>query len=152
MIHLTKRVLRLKVVRYFFTAAFATVVDVSVFYFALHYIYHQQVIHLFNLVSVSAHAASLVMSYSCGLVTNFYISKHYVFKESDLRTHHQFARFTMVALLVLVLNYFFMSFLIKHMEWYPTIARAVSAVTIGVLSFIIHKTFSFRVSNKEEVV
>lgn len=152
MIHLTKRMLKLKVVRYFFTAAFATVVDVSVFFIAIHYIFHEAVLQLFGNIPVSAHAISLGMSYSCGLVTNFYISKHYVFKESDLRTRHQFMRFAGVALFVLFLNYLFMSFLIKRLEWYPTIARTVSAVTIGVISFIVHKTFSFRVTNKEEVV
>ena len=152
MIHITKRVLKLKVVRYFFTAAFATVVDVSVYYFAFHYLYRNHDINIFNLFVISAPAASLILSYTCGLVINFWISKHYVFKESDLRTHHQFFRFLMVALFVLGLNYLLMTFLIKHAHWYPTMARAFSAVSIGVISFIIHKTFSFRASAKEEVV
>ena len=56
-----------------------------------------------------------------------------------------------MALGVLALNYGLMTFLIKHFEWYPTIARAVSAVSIGALSFVVHKTFSFKVSNTDEV-
>jgi putative flippase GtrA len=74
-----------------------------------------------------------------------------VFTNSDLKTWHQFLRFVLVALGVLALNYGVMTFLIKHFEWYPTIARAVSAISIGALSFMVHKTFSFRVSNTEVV-
>jgi putative flippase GtrA len=53
-------------------------------------------------------------------------------------------RYLLVALLILILNYLLMSFLIKFLEWYPTIARICSALSIGALSFIIHKVFSFR--------
>jgi putative flippase GtrA len=50
--------------------------------------------------------------------------------------------------LILVLNYGLMSFLIKALHWYPTIARAFSAVVIGFASFVIHRSYSFRVSKK----
>ena len=74
-----------------------------------------------------------------------------MFKDSDLKTYHQFLRFVLVALLVLGLNYLLMNFLIRELHWYPTIARAVSAIGIGGLSFVVHKTFSFRVSNTDEI-
>lgn len=151
MIHLTKRILKLKVVRYFFSAATATIVDVGVYFLAFNYIYDKENIDVLGLIVLSAPTASLILSYTCGLVTNFIMTKNLVFKESDLKTYHQFLRFVLVALGVLALNYGLMSLLIKKFDWYPTVARAFSAISIGVLSFIVHKTFSFRVSNKEEV-
>lgn len=151
MIHITKRILRLKVVRYFFAASSATLVDVSVYFLAFNYIYHKENIYFFDFFVLSAPTASLILSYTCGLITNFLITKFLVFTDSDLKTYHQFFRFVLVALGVLVLNYAFMSILIRQFEWYPTIARAFSAIIIGVLSFITHKTFSFRVKNNEEV-
>ncbi len=151
MIRLTQRVLKLKVVRYFFSAASATVVDVMVYYYAFNFIYQKENIEFFGVYTFSAPTASLMLSYTCGLMTNFFMTKNLVFKESDLKGYHQFLRFVLVAIGVLGLNYVLMNFLIRSLHWYPTIARAVSAITIGGLSFVIHKTFSFRVSNTDEV-
>ena len=137
-----------KIIRYFLSAGVATGVDVTVYFLAYNFIYEKQDIHLFNLVTLSAPTGSLVLSYTCGLVTNFLITKYLVFTESDLRGIHQLARYILVAVLILVLNYFFMSFLIKILEWYPTLSRVVSALTIGLLSFVIHKFYSFRVTGK----
>ena len=145
---MVRNILDNKIVRYFFSAGIATVVDVTVYFLAFNFIYEKQDIHLFNLVTLSAPTGSLMLSYTCGLMTNFLITKYLVFTESDLRGIHQLARYVMVAMVILLLNYFFMSFLIKVLEWFPTIARIVSAITIGMLSFVIHKFYSFRVTNK----
>ncbi len=143
-----RKILDNKIVRYFFSAGTATVVDVSVYFVAFNFIYQKQDIHLFNLVVLSAPTGSLMLSYTCGLITNFLITKYLVFTESDLRGVHQLMRYVLVAVFILFINYLFMSFLIKNLEWFPTIARIVSALTIGILSFIIHKFYSFRVSKK----
>jgi putative flippase GtrA len=143
-----KKLLQNKIIRYFFSAGIATGVDVSVYFIAFNFIYQKQDVHLFHWVALSAPTASLALSYTCGLITNFLITKYLVFTESDLRGIHQLARYVMVAMLILVLNYFMMSFLIKVLEWYPTISRIVSAVSVGMISFVIHKFYSFKVSKK----
>ena len=97
MIKFTIRVLNLKVVRYFFSAASATVVDVVIYFLAFNYIYHKEDIHL-PFYTFSAPTASLALSYTCGLITNFFLTKNLVFKESDLKGHHQFLRFVLVAI------------------------------------------------------
>lgn len=143
-----RKILENKIIRYFLSAGIATGVDVTVYFLAYNFIYEKQDIHLFNLMTLSAPTGSLMLSYTCGLVTNFLITKYLVFTESDLRGIHQLARYILVALLILALNYFFMSFLIKILDWYPTLSRVVSALTIGLLSFVIHKFYSFKVTNK----
>lgn len=144
-----KKVFQFKLIRYGMAAGIATVVDVSIYFIAFNYIFKKQDIHLMQFLVLGAPTASLVLSYSCGLITNFTITKYFVFTESDLRGHHQLMRYVMVAVLVLFLNYGFMSFLIRTMEWFPTIARATSAIIIGFISFAIHKVFSFKVSKEE---
>ncbi len=145
-----KKVFQLKIIRYGIAAAIATAVDVSVYFIAYNFILKKQDFHLLQFLVLSAPTVSLIISYSCGLITNFSISKYFVFTESDLRGHHQLMRYVLVAVLILFLNYGFMSFLIKTLEWFPTIARAVSAVVVGFLSFLIHKSFSFRTANTED--
>jgi putative flippase GtrA len=70
-----------------------------------------------------------------------------VFTESDLRGRHQLARYVLVALLILLLNYLMMKLLI-FIGLYPTVSRIISALSIGVLSFTIHKFYSFKVTAK----
>jgi putative flippase GtrA len=141
---------RSKIFRYFISAGLATCVDIAVYFIAYNYIYRKVDFDIFGLFVISAPTASLVLSYTAGLITNFTITKFMVFHESDLETHKQLFRYILVALCVLVLNYFLMSFLIRQLFWYPTIARAFSAVTIGLLSFVIHRKFSFRVTRNPD--
>jgi putative flippase GtrA len=133
------------VFRYFVSAGIATWVDISVYFIAFNYIYQKSDIDFFGIAVISAPTASLMLSYTMGLLTNFLITKFLVFTESDLETHKQFFRYLIVAIVVLGLNYVLMSFLIKQLNWYPTLARAFSALSIGVFSFTIHKVFSFRI-------
>ncbi len=146
---MVRKLLNNKILRYFFSAGIATGVDITVYFLAFNFIYQKQDIHLFNLVVLSAPTGSLILSYTCGLVTNFLITKYLVFTESDLKGIHQLARYILVALLILFMNYLLMSFLIKVLDWYPTLSRVVSALSIGLLSFVIHKFYSFRVSGNE---
>ncbi len=148
-IHMIKKLFHSKVFRYFISAGIATVVDVSVFYLSYNYLFRKQPVSFTEQLVFAAPTLSLVLSTSCGVTTNFLITKIFVFHESTLKTHKQIFRYVLVAMFVLGLNYLLMTFLIKQLDWYPTIARTFAALSIGVLSFLIHKYFSFRVNNKD---
>lgn len=132
------------VVRYFFAAVTATLVDVFVFYMVFNKVLHQQNHNVFGLIILKAPTISLICGFSCGLITNFLITKFVVFNESEDKTRWQLMRFVLVAIIVLISNYYFMWFLTAQLHWYATVSRAVSAVTIGVFSFTAHKFFSFK--------
>lgn len=133
-----------KVFRYFIAAGVATVVDICMYFIMYNYVLKKQPVPLPGFV-MQAPTVSLMVSYGCGLITNFSITKFFVFHESTLRTRWQFLRFASVAFFVLGLNYLAMTFLIRQLMWYPTISRTCSALSIGVLSFLMHKSFSFKV-------
>ena len=133
-----------RVVRYFFAAATATVVDVFVFWIVFNKILHQQDHNLFGMMVLKAPTLALICGFGCGLITNFLITKFFVFNQSEAKTRWQLLRFIMVAVIVLICNYYFMWFLTAQLNWYATISRAVSAVTIGIFSFTAHKFFSFK--------
>ncbi len=148
---LVKKLLKNKVVRYFFSAGTATVVDVVMYFITFNYILQKQDLPFIDPYVITAPIGSLIVSYSCGLMTNFLITKYMVFTESDLRGRYQLMRYLLVAFVILVLNYFFMKFLIHILEWYPTISRIISALTIGIVSFLFHKFYSFKVVKKVEI-
>ncbi len=150
-IHLSKKIFRLRVVRYFFTAITATGVDVFVYFLTYNYVILKNDLPVSNHIIIGAPTIALMISFCFGLVTNFSLTRKFVFTESDLRVRHQLMRYTAVALAALVLNYFLMNFLIREFLWYPTLSRAAAAVCVGVISFMVHKTFSFTIKNEEEV-
>jgi putative flippase GtrA len=145
---MVKKLMQSKVFRYFLSAGIATWVDILVYFLAFNYIYQKEDVNLFGAFVISAPTAALALSYTAGLLTNFFITKYIVFKESDLETHKQLFRYILVAMGVLVLNYMMMRLLIRQWNWFPTIARAFSAITVGMFSFVVHKSFSFKVSNE----
>jgi putative flippase GtrA len=145
---LLARLLQSKIFRYFLSAGLATWVDIVVYFLAYNYVYIKTDIDFLGLMVISAPTASLMLSYTAGLITNFTVTKFLVFNESELETHKQLFRYVLVAVGVLGLNYMMMSFLIRSLEWFPTVARAFSALSIGVLSFVVHRSFSFKVQRK----
>ena len=145
---LESRLAQNKLFRYFISAGLATWVDITVYFLSFNYLYQKSDIGLFNLYTVSAATASLFLSYTMGLLTNFAITRYLVFNDSELEFHKQLFRYVLVALLVLAMNWLLMRLLIRGFDWWPTLARATSALTVGMMSFVIHKTFSFRTNNK----
>lgn len=146
---LESRLVQNKLFRYFISAGLATWVDIMVYFMAYNYLYQKTDISVFNLFTVSAATASLFLSYTMGLLTNFLMTRYLVFGDSELEFHKQLFRYVLVALLVLALNWVLMRVLIREFDWWPTLARATSALCIGLLSFVIHKTFSFRMTGKK---
>lgn len=138
--------------RYLVAAGVATLVDIGSYALLMEYMLEGMYFGI-----VSARTVGLVSSYGLGLVTNFLISKYYVFTESESKAFGQFARFTMVAIIVFFANMYFMKLLYYlYAAWELTafhpdfvsehlLIRTVSAGTIAIFSFMSHKLFSFRV-------
>ena len=150
MLNFIKTLLEIKVVRYFFSGVTATLVDICTYFFAFNFFFRKLDIPIYGSYVLTAPTASLLLSFSCGLVTSFLLTKYFVFTESDLKGHHQFLRFILVAFMVFVLNYFMMRILIRHFHWFPTIARAFSSVSIAAISFFTHRAFTFKVNGTDE--
>lgn len=147
---LIQKLLANQVFRYGIAAGTATVVDVATYTVLVNYVILSDV-RLLGLTG-TPHALSLLTSYSLGLVTNFLITKYFVFKNSDLNTRTQFFRFMLVAVAVFWANKYAMEGLywlvpqVVTLQAKPLsfVVRSISALGIGVLSFLSHKLFSFR--------
>jgi putative flippase GtrA len=130
--------------RYGMAAAIATMVDILVYFLVYNFVLRKTDVQLLPALIVSAPTAALAFSYSCGLITNFTITRFYVFPGSPLRTRIQLMRYVMVALFILGVNYLLMTFFIRGLHWFPTLSRTAAAVLCGFASFGIHRIFSFR--------
>ncbi len=142
---LLQRLLQLQLVRYIIAAGTAFTVDIVVYFIALHFFVTDQSITLFgNVIELRAAMLSLVVSFTCGLFTNYYMSKLFVFKSAENNNRKNFIRFVMVALVTFVGNYFLMRFFLEIAHFYPTPARFIAACIFSIFSFGMHKFFSFK--------
>ncbi len=130
--------------RYGIAAAIATLVDIIIYFLFYNFVLQKEDVQVLPALIVSAPTTALAFSYSCGLITNFTITRFYVFPGSPLRTRIQLMRYVMVALLILGVNYLLMTFFIRWLHWFPTLSRSAAAILCGFASFGIHRIFSFR--------
>lgn len=136
--------MQLKSVRYILSGGIATGVDVVTFFIMINYILQKNDL-IFAHVHISAHIAALCVSFSLGLITNFLITKYFVFNESNIKGREQFLRYILVAAITFVGNYFMMKILVEVFNVWPTFARLIAVGTIAVLSYRLHKVFTFKV-------
>ncbi|SMO77813.1 GtrA family protein [Solitalea koreensis] len=133
-----------KVVRFIISGGTATMVDIVVYFLTYNYLLYKQPVQFLGSV-ISSHMAALCISFSAGFITNFLISKYFVFTGSDLRTRHQFFRYMMVSSVNFSANYFLLKLFVDFLHLFPTPARALSAVLVAGVSFFLNKYFAFRV-------
>lgn len=137
-----------KGVRYIMSGGIATGVDVATFFIMINYVLQKNNLVLGH-IHIGAHIASLCVSFSLGLITNFLITKYFVFNESNIRGREQFVRYVLVAAITFVGNYFMMKLLVDVFNVWPTFARLIAVGTIAILSFRLHKVFTFKVKLPE---
>ena len=132
------------VVKFFLSAGVAFLVDVLIYYFLVNFIFGNGKVYFFGKLH-SPNNLSLTISYSIGVVVNFLITKYAVFTESRLKGRKQFLRFIGVAALGFFANYALLRFFIEYLDFYPTPSRIASALSLGVVSFFVHKFFTFKI-------
>ncbi len=108
---------------------------------------------LYHFILFHLHLPSFIISFSLGLITNFLVSKFFVFSESELATKTQFKRFFLISIVVFFANFGFMQLLyfqlpkisetIPKIPFYGGFVRLFAGGTIAIVSFLSHKFLSF---------
>lgn len=108
---------------------------------------------LYHFILYHLHLPSFMISFSLGLITNFLVSKFFVFSESELNTKTQFKRFFLISLVIFFANLGFMQILyaqlprisesIPKIPFYGGFVRLLAGGTIAIISFLSHKFLSF---------
>jgi len=117
--------------KYLGTGGTATLVDVGIF---------TLLSRVLGLWYVLAFAGGV----SAGLVTNFLLSRQFVFGVHWQNSFKQFLVFTVVALNGIILNLVFLQVFVNMFHWDPIMARIISAGVVVGVSFMGHSLFSFR--------
>lgn len=136
--------------RYLSVASTATLIDATIYTWLFYHVFEKKIVHV-GKFAIGPHLFSISISFTIGLLTNFWLSKKVVFKGSQLNTRTQFSRFLIIASIVFVSNWFLTNFLVLKLTqlvatsstWLAFVARGASALIIASISFFSHKFFSF---------
>lgn len=142
---LVKKLLKNHVIRFVFSAGIGFLVDVSVFYLFYHNFLVQHTYHIM-FVTVRNYTLSFSISFFLGVLTNFLITRYFVFSESKLHPYKQFFRFVSVAIIGYFANLAVLKIFIQTLHMDPVVARPSAALSLFFLSYFIHKFFSFSLS------
>jgi putative flippase GtrA len=142
---LGNKILKNQVLRFVFSAGVGFLVDISAFYLLYHNLLVQHTYHII-FFTVRNYTLSFSISFFLGVLTNFLITRYFVFSESKLPPHKQFFRFISVAVIGYFANLAVLKIFIQALHIDPIVARPAAALSLFFLSFFIHKFFSFSLS------
>jgi putative flippase GtrA len=140
-----KRLAKHQVVMFVLSAGTGFIADITCFFLLFHYVFTSPTYQMFGL-SVGNYMLSLSISYFIGVVINFLMTRYLVFAQSKLDARKQFLRFALVAFVGFFANMGVLKLLIQYLQLYPPVARVVAALSLFIVSFFVHKIFSFKIS------
>ncbi len=122
-----------------------TLFNIFLYHLFYNFVLHKQVLYVGSL-AFKPHVAAFIMAFFITFPIGFYLSMFVVFQGSYLRRRIQFARYFMVAIVCVVLNYVLLKFFIETLGWsaHPTLSLMATAVIVVTFSYISQRFFSFK--------
>ena len=93
---------------------------------------------------LTPHIASLCIVFPITLLTGFWLNKHVTFTQSTLHGARQLARYIMIVIVNLAINYFGLKLLVETFSWYPTPSKIAITLFTVIISFLGQKYFTFK--------
>lgn len=145
--------------RYLFCGVSTILVDWIVFYVGYNFLFTHPFPIGFNFVSslignisiqdISVQTQALLAAFVAGFVWGFALNKYVVFTASPLRGRVQLFRYSVIVATCIVLNYLLMNFFISNVGIYPFPARMITSLLVAVYSYLVQRSFTFKVNAKE---
>ncbi|MFM2387050.1 MAG: hypothetical protein RL660_1807 [Bacteroidota bacterium] len=133
--------------RYLFCGVSTLVVDWVVYSFSLHFIFFKEAIDTpYGIISASNAAKTLAII--AGFIWGFGMNKYIVFTNSPLRGRQQLWRYALIVGTCVILNYIIINMLLRIMPNSFTLSNILTSLFVAVYSYIVQRSFTFKVSKK----
>ncbi len=119
---------------YVLFAGIATIVDMGLLFLLTEYAFQFNYDYLI----------SAIISYLCGMITNYTLNKYITFKNTSKRIAPQFGVFSIVALIGLGLNELILWFFTEFTFLTYIYSKLLSVVIVMLWSYLGHKKFTFK--------
>lgn len=119
--------------------------DWVLYYVVFNYVLHQEMLHL-GLVTFSSHIAALVIKLPISLFSGFLLQKYVTFSSSPLRGRVQLARYFLVVIINIGINFAGLKILVDILRFFPSIANVIVSLFTTILSYFLQRSFTFKQS------
>ncbi len=120
-----------------------TLMGLTIYYIAFHYIFTDENAD-FGLMVLKSHNAALAVSFSASFIVGFFLNKYVVFTSSLMRGRIQLFRYFLSFFLNLVVNYFLLKLFVEAWHLEAFLAQVLTTVIIVTLSYLTQKHFTFK--------
>ncbi|HTF29279.1 MAG TPA: GtrA family protein [Flavitalea sp.] len=145
-----RRLIPLQTFRYMACGGASTALDIVVYFISYNFILQKQIVYA-PFVAVSPYIAAFFIAFAISFPTGFYLNRNVVFTGSTLRRRVQLARYFLLTVACIALNYIFIKLFVERFGIYPTVAKLLTTVIVVSFSYLTQKRFSFKVAKPAEV-
>ncbi len=121
-----------------------TLLDIFIYFISYNFILKKQVVHL-SFISISPHIAAFIIAFAVSFPTGFFLMRHMVFNDSNLKGRIQLFRYFLLVMVCILLNYVFIKLFVERLHIFPTIAKILTTVIVVSFSYLTQKHFTFKV-------
>lgn len=129
--------------RYAVTGGANLVLDIFLYFVIYNFVLDQQVVHL-GFVAISPHIAAFLMVFPITFATGFLLARYVTFTASTLRGRVQLVRYALSVGGSVLLNYVLLKLFVEVLHFWPTIAKAFTAVFVVIYSYLFQRYFTFK--------
>ena len=142
---LFKKIIPLQTFRYAACGGFNTLLSISLYIIAYHFIFIEETIQLTTNFAISREiAADYLFAFWISFPIGFYLSRYVVFQESILKRRVQLFRYFIVACGAIGLNYFFLKFFVTFFNMPGPPAKIITSFIVIAFSYFSQRNFSFK--------
>jgi putative flippase GtrA len=143
-----RRLMPLQTFRYIACGGGNTILDILVYFISYNFILDKQIVHT-PVGAVSPYIAAFIIAFMISFPMGFYLNRNVVFTGSTLRGRIQLARYFLLVIACIVLNYIFIKLFVEKFGIYPTVAKLLTTIIVVTFSYLTQKKFTFKVAKPQ---
>ncbi|MFN0082316.1 MAG: GtrA family protein [Ferruginibacter sp.] len=138
-----RKIMPLQTFRYAACGSGNTLMGLTIYYVAFHYIFIQENVS-FGLLVLKPHNAALSVSSLATFAVGFFLNKYVVFTSSSTKGRIQLFRYFLSFFVNLVLNYLLLKVFVEYWQIDAFIAQVITTFIIITVSYLTQKHFTFK--------
>lgn len=120
-----------------------TALSLLTYFVSYNFILKRQILHL-GIIAFQPHVAALLFAFVVTLPIGFYLSMYVTFHGSYLRRRVQFARYFLVIIGCMIINYIFLKIFVEAFGWFPTPSQLLTTGIVIIFNYFSQRHFSFK--------
>ena len=117
--------------------------DILIYFLSYNFLLQKQVVYT-PMGAISPHIAAFLIAFVFSFPTGFLLNRYVVFPGSVLPGRSQLARYFLLVIACILLNYIFIKLFVEAFGVYPTISKILTTVIVVTFSYLTQKHFTFK--------